>query len=762
MTLLRGFPAMALSVVLLSIVGFFVSQESVGLLLVCGALAAMSWYITEGPRGRSLPRWTSNVLVLAVTINLFVDFFQHREDVLGVLGRFVVWLTLIKLYERKASRDYAQLLSLSMLLMLIGAIRPGSLVFAAVLFVYAALGLYVLLLFQLYAAYERAKGARLRSIPSEYRLAPSVRPIIGRGTALQFRALGSGIGIAGLVLSSFVFVIFPRGMGERVVRGLHVEPKLRVSGFVDEVNLTTGTRITDSRKAVLNLRLFDKVGRPVRFDQPIRLRGAVLDAYQSGGRWVSSPGRSLRVVTTQPPDFVPLGAAAAEPSSLSITQEIDMLSPSDTLFSANVPVSIATYKPRQLEVDPHTQTIKYAGRGRLWRYSIKTQPVPSDATLANLAGAGGAGPSPFSVSRMALFDPRLHPRLQPLAREVLTSFGVAAQAPREADERWRWNREAARRLTRHLQSGEFTYDTDLRDVTLATVGGRTVDPTVQFLFETKRGHCEYFASGLAALCDSIGIPVRLVAGYLAMEYDDASQQYVVRESNAHAWVEVQTGSNRWTTFDPSPPRRLQEIHGGSPSFADRLRWLFDRFEARWEVGFVAFDQDAQARFVESFDRQWSPRLGGALSAVREWAAGLNRAFYLGPAGYIWMGIVGFTLIIAVIALVKLMRRSLKIRMILRLAHFRGVEYQRMLRQLGFYLDMLTVLERARRAKPTWQPPLAYAAHLSRDRPRASQLVEQITSVFYAARYGQQRLTRDEVRRVGSDVRELASALSVKL
>ncbi|MEE9130584.1 MAG: DUF3488 and transglutaminase-like domain-containing protein [Phycisphaerales bacterium] len=756
MRLIRGFPAMALTVVLLSIVGFFVSQESVGLLLVCGALAVMSWYITEGPRGRSLPSWTSNVLVLAVTINVFVDFFQHRDDILGVLGRFVVWLTLIKLYERKASRDYAQLLSLSMLLMLIGAIRPGSLVFAAVLFVYAALGLYVLLLFQLYASYERAKGARLRSIPSEYRLAPSVRPIIGRGTALQFRALGSGIGIAGLVLSSFVFVIFPRGMGERVVGGLHVAPNRHVSGFADEVNLTTGTRITDSRKAVLNLRLFDKDGRPVRFDQPIRLRGAVLDTYQSGGRWVSSPGRPRRVVTTRPPEFAPLGAAAAERSSLSITQEIDILSPSDTLFSANVPISIATYEPRQFEVDPQTQTIRDAGSGRLWRYSIKTQPAPSDATLANLAG--GAGPSPSSSSRMALSDPRL----QPLAREVITSVGVAAQAPREADERWRWNRQAARRLTRHLQSGEFTYDTDLRDVTLATVDGRTVDPTVQFLFETKRGHCEYFASGLAALCDSIGIPVRLVAGYLAMEYDDASHQYVVRESNAHAWVEVQTGGNRWTTFDPSPPRRLQEIHGGRVSFADRLRWLFDRFEARWEVGFIAFDQHAQARFVESFDRQWSPRLGGALAAVREWAAGLNRAFYLGPAGYIWMGIVGFTLIIAVIALVKLMRRSSKIRVILRLAHFRGAEYQRLLRQLGFYLDMLKVLERAKRAKPTWQPPLAYAAHLGRDRPRASQLVEQITSVFYAARYGQQRLTRDEVRRVGSDVRELASALSVKL
>ena len=70
MRLLKGFPILALAVVLLGIVGFSVAQQSVGLLMVWSALVVISWYITEGPRGKSLPRWTSNVLVLAVTIKV--------------------------------------------------------------------------------------------------------------------------------------------------------------------------------------------------------------------------------------------------------------------------------------------------------------------------------------------------------------------------------------------------------------------------------------------------------------------------------------------------------------------------------------------------------------------------------------------------------------------------------------------------------------------------------------------------------------------
>ncbi len=180
MRLLRTFPMAAFAVVLLSIVGFSIAQRSGGLLLVWAVLAAMSWYLTEGPRGRALPRWTSNVLIIAVALNAIVDLAGHRDDVVGVLGRFLVWLTLIKLYERKGPRDHAQLLSLSLFLMLLACLRSADLLLAAVLLLYALLGLYVLLLFQLYASYERQRRARVESIPAGYRLVPLLRPISGR------------------------------------------------------------------------------------------------------------------------------------------------------------------------------------------------------------------------------------------------------------------------------------------------------------------------------------------------------------------------------------------------------------------------------------------------------------------------------------------------------------------------------------------------------------------------------------------------------
>src|SRR5689334_21652931 len=126
MSLLRSFPLMVFVLVLLSIGALCAAQQSLQLLLVAGTLAAISSYVTEGPRGRTLPKWVSNLLVIGVSLNVFVDFLQHQQDPLGVLGRFAVWLTLIKMYERKAARDHAQLMLLSLLLMITGCLQAPA------------------------------------------------------------------------------------------------------------------------------------------------------------------------------------------------------------------------------------------------------------------------------------------------------------------------------------------------------------------------------------------------------------------------------------------------------------------------------------------------------------------------------------------------------------------------------------------------------------------------------------------------------------
>jgi len=62
------------------------------------------------------------------------------------------------------------------------------------------------------------------------------------------------------------------------------------------------------------------------------------------------------------------------------------------------------------------------------------------------------------------------------------------------------------------------------------------DPIANFLFERREGHCEYFASAMAAMLRSIGIPSRVVNGFSGGEFNDITSEYVIRASDAHSWV----------------------------------------------------------------------------------------------------------------------------------------------------------------------------------------------------------------------------------
>ncbi|MHC4217205.1 MAG: DUF3488 and transglutaminase-like domain-containing protein [Planctomycetota bacterium] len=753
MRLLRSFPILAHAVLLLSIVGVGVATGIYALLLVCGVLAAMSWYVTEGPRGRSLPNWTANVLIVAAVLSVVVDLAQNRFDVMVVLARFIVWLTLIKLYQHKSPRDYSQLLGLSLLLMLIGALLSTGLLFAGVLLIYAILGLYVLLLFQLYAAHERTRAARLEAIPAGYRLVPSLQPIVGRRTALHLRSLMATVAVGGLAASAVLFVMFPREWGADFMTG-GPGPGAARSGFAGDVDLIAGTRITDSHRIVLNLSLPD--GR-AGLELPLLLRGAVLDRYETGGRWVASESSSRSSITIESGLLTDLGASA---HNRMLTQRVEVVVAQPALFSVYVPVAVGTDPERELEFDRITQTLEAVDRRQVLRYTIKADPSPDDATLRALAN----GADPIDVEPIMAPFRKFDPRVIDLAHEILDMRSIPRDPP-GGDERWTWRAAAAGALEAYLQNSGLSnleYTTDLSGVEFRSPdehGDKSRDPIVQFLFEARQGHCEYFASALAALCNCMGIPARLVTGFVAIETSERADEFVVRERHAHAWVEVQVSPWRWDAFDPTPAGELKRLGDGTmDSLADRWRWLFDNFEAGWANGFVAFNRDSQNRLMQRIDLGWSQKFGNALDATRQWLAAVNRAFYFGPAGYIWMGIVALAVVIAAIAIGMRMRRAARLRATMHLAHLRGGVYHRMLWQLGFYLDMLEALEQSGLGKPAWQPPLQFAHALSDRHPEGARLVRRLTRLFYAARFGERRLSRDELSHAEELLSQLTQAL----
>lgn len=125
---------------------------------------------------------------------------------------------------------------------------------------------------------------------------------------------------------------------------------------------------------------------------------------------------------------------------------------------------------------------------------------------------------------------RLRDRLRPLALEW-TKGATTTRAKLEA-------------LETHLQT-QFEYSLEFEH-------DPTSEPVLAFLLERKSGHCEYFASAMALLARSIDIPARVAGGYRVAEVNELGGYHIVRERDAHTWVEAWVPDEGWSTFDPTP------------------------------------------------------------------------------------------------------------------------------------------------------------------------------------------------------------------
>jgi heme exporter protein D len=605
------------------------------------------------------------------------------------------------------------------------------------------------MLYQLHAGFETARNARQLATPPEDRLALAMRPTVGRNVAGQFNGLVTVVSLCGVLLSVVVFAVFPRDIGRGVVADVPGPSAPRQVGFSEEIDLLRGGRITLSRDEMLSVTILDAQGQPTSVDGPLRLRGIVLDRYLGRGLWVSSEGPVVRLETDPGAEQWILPLAVAPDT---VTQQIVCRRRENVMFSLATPVAVGADQSMRVMYSGMSQTLGQTGSRPTRAYTVQSAPVLSQEDASKLIEA----PAPVNAAQQ--FD---HPKVHVLAINILRDAGLPPLPPPDAEQRWQWNMAAANAFCEYLQRGGYHYTLDLGNV-FAPLNDSDFDPVVQFLTETRRGHCEYFASGFTALCHSVDVPARIVAGYLAYQYDPIDQCYRVLASNAHAWAEVRTGLHQWTAFDATPAAILRDLQQAPSTLADRMRWAYQRLEDAWGGAVVRFDFQHQRNIIDSVDRDFSGHFVTLVNRVSAWMDRVNQAFRLGPAGYIWMGIVGLAIVVAVIALVKLVRRSLAIRRTLRLQDVTGREARRMLRQLGFYLDMLRVLEKAGLAKPASRPPLSYADEVGDQHPVAAALVRELTELFYAARFGGRRLSADGIAKAGASVRRLATTLEVRL
>ncbi len=358
-------------------------------------------------------------------------------------------------------------------------------------------------------------------------LAFTIRRLTDEGSAplsllrrRQFYMGGFALTAAAAVAVSAAVIIVPvhNAFVERLMK---LVPHHTQTGFSDRLRLGSLRGLLQSDEVVMRIR-----GRATD-----HLRGVVYDRYHKG-RWTSSVDAEL------------------------------------------VPSQV----PKELEPGPDITSIEFVGEETDYYFlPFALGDVAVNSGNASPEPSGVLRPIAASVSDRLWFRPggREHyPIAGPTAADLQIPIRVFEKVQPLARE---WTRGASTNeqklaaLADHLRK-DFRYSLEFERLS-------SRDPVVYFLLEDRQGHCEYFASAMTLLARSLEIPARVVGGYRVAEHNPVGDYFIVRERNAHTWVEAWVPGDGWQTHDPTPPGDLTAARSlETPLLAGVSDWLRSKWE----------------------------------------------------------------------------------------------------------------------------------------------------------------------------------------
>jgi hypothetical protein len=514
------------------------------LLYALGVLLFLRRASLDPPRW--LPNWAMNVLGFAYLPVFVADLlvFGHGQLVHPVV-HLCLFALLIKLYSLGRERDKWQA-ALGIFFLFLASmgtsVHPSI---ALYLFLFCGLGLVLLTRFtflHVLAGFGREEPG-LAELPLRGFLAAAIAGI--------------------LLLAVPLFIILPRVRSPYIVgRGSGTGTILEAAGFSDAVTLDSIGVIRNSREVAIRMR--DET--PPAPDRELRFKAGTFDTYE-GGAWKKTrlkgplqrdQGVRFRLSTIRPVRFAKIILRPIHSRSLPLPVETTLLEPRVTTLMADLGGSV------QLEFTPLEVTE--------YRVGMSERPILT-----------GDPPHPESADEPTLRTAWITPRMAELAKRVM---GEGTPAVR------------AKRLETHLIQG-YDYTRDFRDRS-------TENPIDDFLFRYRSGHCEYFASSMVLLLRSQGIAARLVTGFLGGDYNPFEGYTLVRDSNAHAWVEAYlpgTGPGTgWQIYDPTPPAgRPSEAASGVLGLAQQA---YDFVLFRWDRYVLTYGLYDQVRIASAFRDLW--------------------------------------------------------------------------------------------------------------------------------------------------------------
>ncbi len=748
----------------LSVLAFVIADDKPLLALIAVSATLASWILSRFRKSDAelaLPRVAINIMVLAAIINAAVRASGNtlNEEFVSTLGQFLVYVMVIKLADRRAPRDDAQLVTLSVFIAIASVLTSNSFIVGIVLMFFVPLVVACAMMWQLragqvmlaVAAHENAPAHSL-SKPSPAARSADPTFATGRNPRRAFVGVCLSSVIAAAAIATAVFLFVPRGIGNNFLGRFGMAQQAQI-GFRESVRLGESGFLSENPTPVMDIRVTTATGEALGGQSELLyFRGASRDQYNAAERvWEDSgtgpghAGRNSDRVFGQnrwtpewSTEFFPQSGSPSARAAYSRLQKVTFRA---EYMSGNM---FCMWRPVSMTPDREVQVTSSRTDGAM-RLTSSPGPAFSYTVESSTADELCRPPKPPTAFQSG--------PIHDLATRILVETRSGANSPA------RTSRQSITTLRDYLRANYF-YTLEM----VAPAEG--VDPIEFFLFDRKKGHCEYFASAMAALCQSVGIPCRVVTGYLATEFNSLTGQYLVRESNAHAWDEVfvtldpETGRGRWETFDASPPGEIERIHRPESSVLARIRSWYEALEFGWSNSVIGFDNSSiqRKRTVEAVLNENSllaARISSFVDRIAKWVKAVRAHPSLIPT---WVRLSPL-LLIALVACWLFLRRMRfgfgaqrdrnRARAALGLSPFRPS---------GYYAKALRTLEKAGLAKPDHTPPASFATTLQARSPEAADAFLAIAHAFYRARFSGRTIAPAENAAADDLVRRLQAAL----
>ncbi len=691
----------------------------------CAAHAALC-----GPEGKMLLA-PAGVQALGVAALLFFLLQAHvtSAHTSHALAHFLVAVQLITLYGLHRMRDVRLIQVTAIFQLLIAAISTADVAFLPAFALAGACLIVNMIVVEMHRTETDGQVAAT---------VPSVREILS-----AFWLPAALI----LVVTAVAFLSMPR---LRWASGGRPGSGSLMTGFSEDVSLQEVGSLRQSEQVVFSVRfaLLTRDGIVPYRPDPILMRAVSLPLYRNG-RWLGH-GYPLRdVVRGQtaedgPPQSEFLSDEVymlenAEVSRRRVLQRVQLRrDPPNVLFALYRPIEVPGTERERVLV-PLSHHLRRTPRQDDWRSYNAISLVPQ-FSADQLRGAGTPEPT-AQLSAYWEIPGDIQPVLEQTAREIERIYAPTTDYDRLM---------AAQRYLMDPQRFSYTLE-------LPPFGQQ--DPISAFLTETKRGSCEQFATALALLARTWGIPTRLVVGFKEGAFDADTQRHVFRDLDAHAWVEAYFNGLGWVEFDPTPASEVatdgnDEEWGVLGAFAEHVSRQIDRLRdlvrAGWGTGIVGYTRSQQTKIFRALNE-------AVTNLARDLATVFSALIPAEPD--LGLAPVGVTVLLFTLTALALYLLGRWLEMRLNWSTFRPRA-----RTLRFYEQLLRILRRKGVKRPACTTARQLAREAARqlaesnDDPRSlRQAIELVTDLYCRARFGRHELTAQEREAVQAALKTLSQA-----